>query len=229
MGQLPFIAVFLLLLLLEPFQPLSLAVSLQAWLTEIHEYAQQDVVLMLLGNKVSLAPGLCQSLLFLPAGATGRAAWQGMRAQGGTSQITPNCSLPFLLQVDSAQDRVVKREDGEKLAKVGEVPEAVPEHVHRNGHLETSLTQNIPGSTWLFSTCHALPFLLICFFFSFKFLLTLLVSLSSKMTPREPPGASLVALVTRLCLVPQEYGVPFMETSAKSGLNVELAFTAIAK
>ncbi|NXU78929.1 RAB26 protein, partial [Oreotrochilus melanogaster] len=74
----------------------SLPISLQAWLTEIHEYAQQDVVLMLLGNKV-----------------------------------------------DSAQDRVVKREDGEKLAK--------------------------------------------------------------------------------------EYGVPFMETSAKSGLNVELAFTAIAK
>ncbi|KFW70856.1 Ras-related protein Rab-26, partial [Pygoscelis adeliae] len=70
--------------------------NIQAWLTEIHEYAQQDVVLMLLGNKV-----------------------------------------------DSAQDRVVKREDGEKLAK--------------------------------------------------------------------------------------EYGVPFMETSAKSGLNVELAFTAIAK
>ncbi|XP_071671107.1 ras-related protein Rab-26 isoform X3 [Patagioenas fasciata] len=27
----------------------------------------------------------------------------------------------------------------------------------------------------------------------------------------------------------QEYGVPFMETSAKSGLNVDLAFTAIAK
>lgn len=25
----------------------------QAWLTEIHEYAQQDVVLMLLGNKAS--------------------------------------------------------------------------------------------------------------------------------------------------------------------------------
>ncbi|XP_044835625.1 ras-related protein Rab-26 isoform X3 [Mauremys mutica] len=70
--------------------------NIQAWLTEIHEYAQQDVVLMLLGNKV-----------------------------------------------DSTQDRVVKREDGEKLAK--------------------------------------------------------------------------------------EYGVPFMETSAKSGLNVDLAFTAIAK
>ncbi|XP_070811172.1 ras-related protein Rab-26 [Pituophis catenifer annectens] len=70
--------------------------NIQAWLTEIHEYAKQDVVLMLLGNKV-----------------------------------------------DSTQDRVVKREDGEKLAK--------------------------------------------------------------------------------------EYGVPFMETSAKSGLNVDLAFMAIAK
>ncbi|XP_036680686.1 ras-related protein Rab-26 isoform X6 [Balaenoptera musculus] len=70
--------------------------SIQAWLTEIQEYAQHDVVLMLLGNKV-----------------------------------------------DSAQERVVKREDGEKLAK--------------------------------------------------------------------------------------EYGLPFMETSAKTGLNVDLAFMAIAK
>uniref|UniRef100_A0A3B3U0Z7 small monomeric GTPase n=1 Tax=Poecilia latipinna TaxID=48699 RepID=A0A3B3U0Z7_9TELE len=68
----------------------------QAWLTEIHEYAQQDVVLMLLGNKA-----------------------------------------------DATHNRVVKREDGEKLAK--------------------------------------------------------------------------------------EFGVPFMETSARSGLNVELAFTAVAK
>ncbi|XP_040829487.1 ras-related protein Rab-26 isoform X2 [Ochotona curzoniae] len=71
-------------------------VKLQAWLTEIQEHAQHNVVLMLLGNKV-----------------------------------------------DSTQERVVKREDGEKLAK--------------------------------------------------------------------------------------EYGLPFMETSAKTGLNVELAFTAIAK
>ncbi|XP_073415353.1 ras-related protein Rab-26 [Dendrobates tinctorius] len=70
--------------------------NIQAWLTEIHEYAQKDVVIMLLGNKV-----------------------------------------------DSTHERVVKIEDGERLAK--------------------------------------------------------------------------------------EYGVPFMETSAKSGLNVELAFTAIAK
>ncbi|XP_061567643.1 ras-related protein Rab-26-like isoform X2 [Cololabis saira] len=70
--------------------------NIQAWLTEIHEYAQQDVVLMLLGNKA-----------------------------------------------DATHDRVVKREDGERLAK--------------------------------------------------------------------------------------EFGVPFMETSARSGLNVELAFTAVAK
>ncbi|KAM3863618.1 ras-related protein Rab-26-like [Diretmus argenteus] len=70
--------------------------NIQAWLTEIHEYAQQDVVLMLLGNKA-----------------------------------------------DATDERVVKREDGERLAK--------------------------------------------------------------------------------------EFGVPFMETSAKSGLNVELPFTAVAK
>uniref|UniRef100_A0A3Q3FKF0 RAB26, member RAS onco family n=1 Tax=Labrus bergylta TaxID=56723 RepID=A0A3Q3FKF0_9LABR len=69
---------------------------LSAWLTEIHEFTQQDVVVMLLGNKA-----------------------------------------------DSTHDRVVKREEGEKLAK--------------------------------------------------------------------------------------EFGVPFMETSARSGLNVELAFTAVAK
>ncbi|XP_054614955.1 ras-related protein Rab-26-like isoform X2 [Dunckerocampus dactyliophorus] len=70
--------------------------NIQAWLTEIHEYAQQDVVLMLLGNKA-----------------------------------------------DATHERVVKREDGERLAK--------------------------------------------------------------------------------------EFGVPFMETSARSGLNVDLAFTAVAK
>ncbi|XP_010861989.1 ras-related protein Rab-26 [Esox lucius] len=70
--------------------------NIKAWLTEIHEYAQQDVVIMLLGNKA-----------------------------------------------DVTHDRVVKREEGENLAK--------------------------------------------------------------------------------------EFGVPFMETSAKSGLNVELSFTAVAK
>ncbi|XP_031424183.1 ras-related protein Rab-26 isoform X1 [Clupea harengus] len=70
--------------------------NIQAWLTEVHEFAQKDVVLMLLGNKA-----------------------------------------------DAAHERVVKREEGEKLAR--------------------------------------------------------------------------------------DFGVPFMETSAKSGLNVELAFTAVAK
>ncbi|XP_034045716.1 ras-related protein Rab-26-like [Thalassophryne amazonica] len=70
--------------------------NVQAWLTEIHEYAQQDVVLMLLGNKA-----------------------------------------------DATHERVVKREDGERLAK--------------------------------------------------------------------------------------EFGVPFMETSGRSGLNIELAFNAVAK
>ncbi|XP_049624234.1 ras-related protein Rab-26 [Suncus etruscus] len=70
--------------------------NIQAWLTEIQEFAHHNAVLMLLGNKV-----------------------------------------------DSTQERVVRREDGEKLAK--------------------------------------------------------------------------------------EYGLPFMETSAKSGLNVDLAFRAIAK
>ncbi|KAJ4931711.1 ras-related protein Rab-37-like isoform X1 [Gymnodraco acuticeps] len=70
--------------------------NIRAWLTEIHEYAQKDVVIMLLGNKA-----------------------------------------------DVAAERVVKTEDGERLAK--------------------------------------------------------------------------------------EYGVPFMETSAKTGVNVELAFLAIAK
>uniref|UniRef100_A0A8C2AY82 RAB26, member RAS oncogene family n=1 Tax=Cyprinus carpio TaxID=7962 RepID=A0A8C2AY82_CYPCA len=69
--------------------------NIKAWLTEIHEFAQQNVVIMLLGNKA-----------------------------------------------DATHERVVKREEGEKLAK--------------------------------------------------------------------------------------EFGVPFMETSAKSGLNVELAFTAVA-
>lgn len=144
-----------------------------------------------------------------------------------TFQITTNVSLPFLLQVDSAQDRVVKREDGEKLAKVGEVPEDAPENVHRKWPPGDCLTQNTPGSTWFFFPCRALAFLLICS--SSKFLLTLLVSLSSKITPWEPLGICLVPFLTPLCLVPQEYGVPFMETSAKSGLNVELAFTAIAK
>lgn len=37
-------------------QPGSAHPLAQAWLTEIHEYAQRDVVIMLLGNKVSGSP-----------------------------------------------------------------------------------------------------------------------------------------------------------------------------
>uniref|UniRef100_A0ABK0LME8 small monomeric GTPase n=1 Tax=Rattus norvegicus TaxID=10116 RepID=A0ABK0LME8_RAT len=103
--------------------------NIQAWLTEIQEYAQQDVVLMLLGNKV-----------------------------------------------DSTQERVVKREDGEKLAKV---------------------SQNREGEEGLLEI----------------------------VTLGPPPYAQHLAGSSYL----QEYGLPFMETSAKSGLNVDLAFTAIAK
>ncbi|XP_045848500.1 ras-related protein Rab-26 isoform X8 [Meles meles] len=103
--------------------------NIQAWLTETQEYAQHDVVLMLLGNKV-----------------------------------------------DSAQERAVKREDGEKLAKV---------------------SQGRVGGQW----CPWGPGLGL-----------------------SPPGRHLAGST---CL--QEYGLPFMETSAKTGLNVDLAFTAIAK
>ncbi|MBV99413.1 Ras-related protein Rab-26, partial [Eschrichtius robustus] len=100
--------------------------SIQAWLTEIQEYAQHDVVLMLLGNKV-----------------------------------------------DSAQEHVVKREDGEKLAKV--------------------------SCGWV----------------------------GSQRVPLGLQGLSCPHQFANHCL--QEYGLPFMETSAKTGLNVDLAFMAIAK
>ncbi|XP_063082380.1 ras-related protein Rab-26 isoform X2 [Cavia porcellus] len=80
------------------------------------------------------------------------------------------------IQVDSAQERVVKREDGEKLAKVshGGVggKEGAPEAME-------------PG-----------------------------------LSPHHHPAGN-------SCL--QEYGLPYMETSAKTGINIELAFTAIAK
>nr|XP_038941054.1 ras-related protein Rab-26 isoform X5 [Rattus norvegicus] len=80
------------------------------------------------------------------------------------------------IQVDSTQERVVKREDGEKLAKV---------------------SQNREGEEGLLEI----------------------------VTLGPPPYAQHLAGSSYL----QEYGLPFMETSAKSGLNVDLAFTAIAK
>lgn len=79
-------------------------------------------------------------------------------------------------QVDSTQERVVKREDGEKLAKVSQIGEG------EEGVLEMV--------TFGLSPC-----------------------------AQHPAGSSYL----------QEYGLPFMETSAKTGLNVDLAFTAIAK
>ncbi|XP_012866900.1 PREDICTED: ras-related protein Rab-26 isoform X2 [Dipodomys ordii] len=103
--------------------------NIQAWLTEIQEYAQHDVVLMLLGNKV-----------------------------------------------DSAQERVVRREDGEKLAKVS--------------------GGTVGGAGRLGGRAAA-----------------------------AAPARLGAAGTSRL----QEYGLPFMETSAKTGINVDLAFTAIAK
>ncbi|KAK3520402.1 hypothetical protein QTP70_024148 [Hemibagrus guttatus] len=90
----------------------SICITTQAWLTEIHEYAQKDVVIMLLGNKS-----------------------------------------------DMAAERVIKLEDGQKLAK----------------------------------------------------------TVISKIKPCFPVISN------------KEYGVPFMETSAKTGVNVELAFLAIAR
>lgn len=42
----------LLVLVLYAVTISALSVDFQAWLTEIHEYTQQDVVVMLLGNKV---------------------------------------------------------------------------------------------------------------------------------------------------------------------------------
>lgn len=78
---------------------LASAPPLQAWLTEIQEHAQDDVVLMLLGNKVE-TPSL--------------AGEPGVGVGGDRGQLSPR----FLRQVDSAQERAVKREDAEKLAKV---------------------------------------------------------------------------------------------------------------
>lgn len=50
-------------------------------------------------------------------------------------------------------------------------------------------------------------------------------------TATQTPLTPRVLLLTAVCSPSfiQEYSVPFMETSAKTGVNVELAFTAVAK
>lgn len=123
-------------------------------------------------------PGVC------PAGRGAHAAGEQGENVNLLSPAWPNRAshvlelTKFLCldQVDSTQERVVKREDGEKLAKVSQ------NRVDDEGGLK-AVTLGLP------------PF------------------------GQHPTGSS--------CL--QEYGLPFMETSAKTGLNVDLAFTAIAK
>ncbi|KAI9529359.1 hypothetical protein NQZ68_011064 [Dissostichus eleginoides] len=143
-----------------------------AWLTEIHEYAQQDVVIMLLGNKVRAANRgkdrwreeegkeggrevswrkECEDRVKYVSEMEGRKEEEGKEGgimdegkKGGImDEEKEGVTIEERKEVDSSHDRMVKREEGEKLAK--------------------------------------------------------------------------------------EFGVPFMETSARSGLNVELAFTAVGK
>lgn len=99
----------------------------------------------------------------------------------------PNTDLRCCFQADSTHNRVVKREEGEKLAKVSD-------------------TRDI-----------------FCYFFWLK--------LEDSKGDNDDSVLNVIFLRYDVvkCLSVQEFGVPFMETSAKSGLNVELAFTAVAK
>ncbi|XP_072337695.1 ras-related protein Rab-26-like isoform X2 [Scyliorhinus torazame] len=71
--------------------------NIQAWLTEIHEYATQDVVIMLLGNKVSagaahLVSGRCDSRESCEERGRGKIS-QGIRGAlyGNKCQNGPKC------------------------------------------------------------------------------------------------------------------------------------------
>ncbi|KAI6075673.1 Ras-related protein Rab-37 [Aix galericulata] len=153
--------------------------NIRAWLTEIHEYAQKDVVIMLLGNKA-----------------------------------------------DVSSERAVRTEDGASLARVSPArictpcytptaPQARVLHLGtRCGRATRSARCPDPHGTGGTAGrgCDPAP----------------------KPHPAKrgrfwgaggglglPPDGAVPPL--------QEYGVPFMETSAKTGMNVELAFLAIAK
>lgn len=47
--------------------------------------------------------------------------------------------------------------------------------------------------------------------------------------PTDTEHITVKRLVSAFLFLLKEYGVPFMETSARTGINVELAFLAIAK
>uniref|UniRef100_A0A8C9EYF0 RAB26, member RAS oncogene family n=1 Tax=Pavo cristatus TaxID=9049 RepID=A0A8C9EYF0_PAVCR len=80
--------------------------NIQAWLTEIHEYAQQDVVLMLLGNKVSWSHRAGPArMLWMWAGVdavqpcscrfwASRGTESGCLSQGGMLSSPEPCSCP---------------------------------------------------------------------------------------------------------------------------------------
>ncbi|KAL2297722.1 hypothetical protein Nmel_016284 [Mimus melanotis] len=130
--------------------------NIRAWLTEIHEYAQKDVVIMLLGNKVS----------------------------AGSSS-----TLGF---ADVSRERAVRTEDGASLARG-----------KHSSHLYAKPGARQGGDD--------------------------LQALSRPQGGFRGPGGHLGIATDGVMLLLQEYGVPFMETSAKTGMNVELAFLAIAK
>lgn len=125
----------------------------QAWLMEIQEHAQDDVVLMLLGNKV------------------GTLALQGSRGWGW--------GVP-----------------GPALTKVPTPGGLCPGTCGEAGGRGEAGQGELGWGGW----CASTPGLW---------------------------GLSRPCQAAHGCL--QDYGLPFMETSAKTGLNVDLAFTAIAK
>jgi len=55
------------------------------------------------------------------------------------------------------------------------------------------------------------------------------VSTPSSSSSSSSAQPSLLTPLSAPPRIPQEYSVPFMETSAKTGVNVELAFTAVSK